>query len=194
MSIKIAIFASGTGSNAEKIIDYFNHSAGIKEIKVALIVCNKPGAGVLNIAAKNNIPAILLDKEKFLRGNGYADELKAADIDFIILAGFLWKVPTPLVAAYSNKILNIHPALLPKYGGKGMYGNFVHEAVLAAGDNESGITIHVVDELYDHGHHIFQAVCPVLPDDTPATLAARIHLLEHANYPRVIEEFIRHNA
>jgi phosphoribosylglycinamide formyltransferase-1 len=203
MSINIAIFASGAGSNAEKIIEYTSpltppdrvEKGGAKmegkskAYKVALIVCNKAGAGVLEVAKTHNIPAMLLDKEKFFRGNAYVDELKAAQIDAIVLAGFLWKVPPALVHAYPNRILNIHPALLPKYGGKGMYGNFVHEAVIAAGDKESGITIHVVDELYDHGHHIFQAICPVLPGDTPATLAARIHALEHANYPKVIEEF-----
>ncbi len=204
MSINIAIFASGAGSNAEKIIAYTSRfiparpingeeksDDGKSPIKVSLIVCNKPGAGVLDIAKKNNIPAILLDKEKFFRGDAYVNELKEANIDFIVLAGFLWKIPAALVRAYSGKILNIHPALLPKYGGKGMYGHFVHEAVIASGDRESGITIHVVDELYDHGHHIFQAFCPVLPGDTPDTLAARIHALEHNNYPRVIEEFIR---
>ncbi|HWB28522.1 MAG TPA: phosphoribosylglycinamide formyltransferase [Chitinophagaceae bacterium] len=190
MSINIAVFASGKGSNAEKIIEYFNNVPNKKNIRVNLIVSNKAGAGVFDIAKKNNIPTILLDKEKFFRGDAYIVELKAAQVDFIVLAGFLWKVPLALVGAYSNKILNIHPALLPKYGGKGMYGNFVHEAVIAARDQESGITIHVVDELYDHGHHIFQAICPVLPDDTPETLANRIHKLEHASYPRVIEEFI----
>ncbi len=190
MSIKLAVFASGAGSNAEKIIQYFNHSDPKKNIEVAVIVCNKPHAGVLDIAKNHNIPAILLNKEKFFRGNGYADELKEARIDAIVLAGFLWKIPSALVSAYNNRILNIHPALLPKYGGKGMYGNFVHEAVIAADDDESGITIHIVDEQYDHGHHIFQAICPVLPGDTPATLAARIHALEHANYPKVIEEFV----
>ncbi len=199
MSVNIAIFASGAGSNAKKIIEYFNQSPLYQpnqpilanNIKISLIACNKPGAGVLGIAESFNIPSILLDKEKFFRGNAYADELKAAGINIIVLAGFLWKVPSALVNAFPGKIINIHPALLPKYGGKGMYGHFVHEAVIASGDKESGITIHVVDELYDHGKHIFQAICPVLPDDTPDTLAAKIHALEHANYPRVIEEFIR---
>lgn len=189
MGINIAVFASGAGSNAAKIIEHFNHGGSKKDIKVGVIVCNKPGAGVFNIAEKNNIPTILLEKERFFRGDAYVPVLQEAGINAIVLAGFLWKVPAALVHAYNNKILNIHPALLPKYGGKGMYGNFVHEAVIAAGDTESGITIHVVDEQYDHGHHIFQAVCPVLPDDTAATLAGRIHELEHANYARVIEEF-----
>jgi len=199
MRVNIAIFASGAGSNARKIIEYFSNppqnlpdtANSIKNnITVSLVACNKPGAGVLDIAAEYNIPTILLDKEQFFRGNAYVDELKEAGINIIVLAGFLWKVPSALVNAYPGKIINIHPALLPKYGGKGMYGNFVHAAVIAAGDTESGITIHVVDELYDHGQHIFQATCPVLPGDTPESLAARIHGLEHANYPKVIEAFI----
>jgi len=184
---RIAIFASGAGSNAKKIIEYFaSHAA----IQVALIVCNKPGAGVLAIADQYGIPTLLIEKEKFFRGNAYVEELKKAQIDFIILAGFLWKIPAALIHAYPNKIINIHPALLPKYGGKGMYGQFVHEAVLATREKESGITVHIVDELYDHGQMIFQASCPVLPTDTAATLAQRIHALEHQHYPQVIEQFI----
>jgi phosphoribosylglycinamide formyltransferase-1 len=163
-----------------------------QNIKISLIACNKPGAGVLDIARQFNIPSILLDKEKFFKGNAYVDELKEAHINIIVLAGFLWKVPTALINAFPRKIINIHPALLPKYGGKGMYGHFVHEAVIASGDKESGITIHLVDELYDHGQAIFQAICPVLPGDTPDMLAERIHALEHANYPKVIEEFVKH--
>ena len=188
---RIAIFASGAGSNARQIIEYFaNHAA----IQVVLVVCNKPGAGVLNIAAQYDIPTLLIEKQQFFRGNAYMDELKASHINFIILAGFLWKIPSALIQAYANKIINIHPALLPKYGGKGMYGQFVHEAVIAASDKESGITIHKVDELYDHGQTIFQITCPVLPDDTPATLAQRIHALEHQHYPQVIEAFILENT
>jgi phosphoribosylglycinamide formyltransferase-1 len=187
---RIAIFASGAGSNAKQIIEYFtNHIT----VQVALVVCNKPGAGVLAIAAQYNVPTLLIEKEQFFRGNAYVDELKKASIDFIVLAGFLWKIPSALIHAYPNKIINIHPALLPKYGGKGMYGQFVHEAVLAARESESGITIHIVDELYDHGQMIFHASCPVFPDDTPATLAQRIHALEHKHYPEVIEQFVMNN-
>ena len=187
---RIAIFASGAGSNAKQIIEYFtNHAV----VQVALVVCNKPGAGVLTIAAQYNVPALHIEKEKFFKGNAYVDELKEVKIDFIILAGFLWKIPPALIQAYPNKIINIHPALLPKYGGKGMYGQFVHEAILAAHEAESGISIHIVDELYDHGQIIFHASCPVLPDDTPATLAQRIHALEHKHYPEVIEQFILDN-
>jgi len=185
--MNIAIFASGAGSNARKIIEYFRNSA---TVKIALVVCNKPRAGVLSIAADNQIPAILIEKEQFFRGNAYVDELKNAGIDFIVLAGFLWKIPSALIKAYPDKIVNIHPALLPKYGGKGMYGNFVHEAVIAAKDKESGITIHWVDELYDHGSVIFQAFCPVYPEDTAATLAERIHVLEHQHYPAIIEKVL----
>ena len=152
----IAIFASGAGSNARKIIEHFSQHP---KIRVDLIVCNKPTAGVLNIADEHGIPTLILDKEQFFRGNAYVDEFKVDDIEFIVLAGFLWKVPDALVHAYPGKIVNIHPALLPKYGGKGMYGNFVHEAVIANKENESGISIHLVDEVYDHGKIIFQATC-----------------------------------
>ena len=185
--IRIAIFASGAGSNARKIIEHFSHHP---KIRVELIVCNKPQAGVLNIADEHGIPTLILDKEQFFRGNSYVDEFKADDIDFIVLAGFLWKVPNALIHAYPEKIVNIHPALLPKYGGKGMYGNFVHQAVIDNKETESGISIHIVDEVYDHGKIIFQAKCEVKKDDTPDSLAARIHELEHKHYARVIEELL----
>jgi formyltetrahydrofolate-dependent phosphoribosylglycinamide formyltransferase len=184
---RMAIFASGAGSNAQKIIDHFKKNAAVD---IALIVCNKPGAGVLSIAEREGIPFLLIDKERFFRGDGYVDELKKHDIRFIVLAGFLWKIPAALIGAFPGKIINIHPALLPAYGGKGMYGNFVHEAVITAGEKESGITIHYVDGHYDNGDIIFQARCPVLDSDTPASLAGRIHELEHAHYPRVIESLI----
>ena len=188
-AVRIAIFASGAGSNAQKIIDHFRDS---QSINIALIVCNKPGAGVLGIAEREHIPVLLIEKEPFFRGNGYVDELKAARIDFIVLAGFLWKVPATLTAAYPNKIVNIHPALLPRYGGKGMYGMHVHEAIIAAGETESGITIHYVDNVYDNGAVIFQATCAIEPGDTPAMLAQKVHLLEHTHYPRVIQEVVAH--
>lgn len=185
----VAIFASGAGSNAQKIIDHFRHSTSVK---IALIVCNKPGAGVLNIAAREGIPTLLIEKEQFFRGNGYLEELKAAGIDFIVLAGFLLKVPATLIAGYANRIVNIHPALLPRYGGKGMYGKFVHEAIIVAGDPESGITIHFVDNVYDNGAIIFQATCTIEAGDTAEILAQKVHQLEHAHYPRIIEEVIGH--
>ena len=184
---RIAIFASGAGSNAKKIIDYFK---GHSIIKVCLIVCNKPGAGVIEIAAKENIPILLIEKEQFFRGDGYVADLIKAEIDFIVLAGFLWKIPETLIQSYRNRIINIHPALLPKYGGKGMYGSKVHEAVIAAGEKKSGITIHYVDEHYDNGDVIFQASCPVYADDTADTLAERIHKLEHENFAKIIEECV----
>lgn len=183
----IAIFASGAGSNAQQIINRFgNHPT----IKVALIVCNKPGAGVLTIAKKHGIPSLLIEKEVFFKGNAYLDVLQQHNIHFIVLAGFLWKVPVALIKAYPQKIVNIHPALLPAYGGKGMYGHFVHEAVIANKETQSGITIHYVDELYDHGAVIKQAACTVTQIDTPETLAAKIHVLEHEHFPQVIEEVI----
>ncbi len=185
---RLAIFASGQGSNAQKIIDHFrNHPS----IKVALVVCNNPVAGVLKIAEKENIPALIIEKEKFFRSNDYLDELKKNRIDLIVLAGFLWKLPSSLLKAYPDKVINIHPALLPEYGGKGMYGLHVHEAVLANKEKESGISIHYVDEIYDHGKIIFQAKCPVLENDTTDSLAQRIHALEHEYYPVVIEEVVR---
>lgn len=184
---QIAIFASGAGSNAARIIEHFKDDP---DIKVGLIICNKPGAGVLTIAEKEGIPYVMVEKEVFFRGNAYVDELQARHIDFIVLAGFLWKVPLALVKAYKGRIINIHPALLPKYGGKGMYGKFVHEAVIAAGEKESGITIHYVDELYDHGQIIFQASCEISVDDTAESLAGKIHHLEHEHFPRVIQEVI----
>ncbi|HWB91166.1 MAG TPA: phosphoribosylglycinamide formyltransferase [Puia sp.] len=187
--MNLAIFASGTGTNAARIIDHFR---GSSRIKVSLIVCNKPGAGVLDVAGREGIPALVIDKEVFFRGGAYVDELSKKKIDFIVLAGFLWKIPEALVKAFPGRIINIHPALLPKYGGKGMYGRFVHEAVIAAADKETGITIHYVDEQYDHGQPIFQAKILVEPGDTPETLAKKVHLLEYEHFPRVIEEVITH--
>lgn len=183
----IAIFASGAGSNAQAIINHFKNSAAVK---IALIVSNKPEAGVLKIAEKENILSLIIEKEKFFRGNAYVDELKEKRIDFVVLAGFLWKVPSSLIKAYPNKIVNIHPALLPKYGGKGMYGAHVHEAVIANKETESGITIHYVDELYDHGSIILQAKCEVTETDTPQSLAGKIHVLEHKHYPVAIENLL----
>ncbi len=182
--IHLAIFASGTGSNARKLMERF---AQHPKARVSLLVSNKPGAGALHHAADLGINTLLIEKDRFSNGDAYLPELEAAGIDFIVLAGFLWKIPSALVAAYPQRIINIHPALLPNYGGKGMYGRHVHEAVIANGDSESGITIHYVDEQYDHGATIFQAYCPVLPDDTADTLAERIHALEHAHFSKVVE-------
>jgi len=183
----LAIFASGAGSNAQAIINYFkNHSS----IRISLIVSNKPQAGVLAIAERENIPSIIIEKEKFFRGDAYLPELKKATIDFIVLAGFLWKVPEKLIEAYRNAIVNIHPALLPKYGGKGMYGEKVHETVIANKEKESGITIHYVDEFYDHGRIFFQASFNLAPDETADTLAKKIHELEYRHYPEQIARWL----
>ncbi|NOT50951.1 MAG: phosphoribosylglycinamide formyltransferase [Chitinophagaceae bacterium] len=184
----IAVFASGAGSNAQKIIDHFRSHPSIN---VSLIVCNNPSAGVLQIANKEGIPVLLIEKERFIRGDAYIKELEEHTIGFIVLAGFLWKIPAALITMYPGKIINIHPALLPKYGGKGMYGKAVHQAVINAGENESGITIHYVDEVYDHGKTIFQARCPVLSSDTAESLAQRIHKLEHEHYSQVIESLLK---
>ena len=150
-------------------------------------MCNKAGVGVLEIAKKWGIEAILVEKEGFFGPKSCILALKQRNIDFIVLAGFLWKIPAELVAAYPRRIANIHPALLPKYGGKGMYGMRVHEAVLAAGEKESGISVHYVNEHYDEGDIVFQARCTVEPSDTPADLAAKIHMLEHAHFAKVVE-------
>jgi len=183
----IAIFASGTGTNAANIIQYFKQK---KTAKVVLIVYNNQFAGVLKIAETNSIHSLIIQKEKFLKGDAYIPELKNAGVDFIVLAGFLWKIPALIINEYRDKIINIHPALLPKFGGKGMYGNFVHEAVLSAKEKESGITIHFVDEFYDNGKTIFQTTCPVYENDTTETLAKRVHELEYKYFPKVIEELI----
>lgn len=185
---KIAIFASGTGTNAQKIIDYFRTNA---EISVSLIVSNKPDAGVIRIAHSEQIPSLVIEKEKFFRGNAYTDELKSVDISLIVLAGFLWKIPPALVKAFPDAIVNIHPALLPHYGGKGMYGHHVHDAVIAASDQQTGITIHMVDEQYDHGKNIFQATVTVAADDDATTIAGKVQVLEHEFYPRVIESLLK---
>lgn len=184
---RVAIFASGEGTNAQQIIKKF---AGAGHIKIALIVCNKQGAGVLSIAEKNGIPALLTEKEQFFNGDHYLPELQKQQVDFIVLAGFLWKIPLPLIQAYPKKIINIHPALLPKHGGKGMYGSKVHEAVIAGKEKESGISIHYVDEIYDHGEIIFQAACTVDENDSAESLAQKIHSLEHTHYPQVIADLI----
>ena len=185
--IHIAIFASGSGTNAGKLITYFrNHPS----VSIRLIVCNNPKAKVLDIAAEHKIEVLLIEKARFFEGDGYLEILKEKGIDWIVLAGFLWKVPVALIKAYAEKIINIHPALLPKYGGKGMYGKYVHEAVIAGKETSSGITIHLVDEIYDHGRVIFQAECAVDPADTPETLAKKIQALEHEYFGKIVEEVV----
>lgn len=188
--IQIAVFASGAGSNAQRIIEHFNTEQHAKA-RVSLVVCNKPGAGVLSVAEKAGVATLMIERERFFRGDGYVPELAAYNISFVVLAGFLWKVPQTLIEAFPRRIVNIHPALLPKWGGKGMYGAFVHQAVIEAAEKESGITIHYVDEHYDHGDVIFRATCPVTEGDTPEMLAQKVHLLEHRHYPAVIEEIVK---
>jgi phosphoribosylglycinamide formyltransferase 1 len=186
---KIAIFASGAGSNARKILEYSKSNP--QSYIVALIFSNKPAAGVLDIAAEYGVPFIIIEKEEFFRGHHYLPRLKGAEIDLIVLAGFLWKIPQALIDTYRNKIINIHPALLPKFGGKGMYGVHVHQAVLDAGEKETGITIHYVDEHYDHGDVIFQVRCKVEAGETADSLAQKIHLLEHEWFPKIIERVVK---
>jgi phosphoribosylglycinamide formyltransferase-1 len=187
----IAIFASGAGSNALKIMQFFEQHP---TISVDLLICNKPGAGVIHHAEKQGVPVLLIEKDRFFRGDAYIPVLQQHRISFIVLAGFLWKIPASLIAVYPNKMLNIHPALLPKFGGKGMYGENVHRAVLDSGEKESGISIHLVNEHFDEGKVIFQSSCPIEPNETPHSLAQKVHQLEHANYPRVIETFVIENS
>ncbi len=184
---RIAIFASGSGSNAEKIADYF---AGSTDVSIDLIVSNNPKAGVIDRARRLHIPVLLFDRTTFYQTDRITQLLQQQGIDLIVLAGFMWLMPAGLVQAFPNRIVNIHPALLPKFGGKGMYGHFVHEAVVAAQDTESGITIHFVNEHYDEGAPIFQANCPVAPTDTPDDVARKVQALEHDHYPRVVAEVL----
>lgn len=184
--IRIAILASGSGSNAENIAGYFKNNT---EVSIALVGANKADAYVLERAKKLEIPSLVFSKADMISGQLEAD-LKAAQIDWIVLAGFLLKIPQSLVTAFPNKIINIHPALLPAYGGKGMYGMNVHKAVIAAKEKESGITIHYVNENYDEGAIIFQGHCAISETDSPEDLAQKIHQLEYANFPRVIGEVL----
>ena len=185
---RIAIFASGSGSNAEKIMSHFrDHDFG----EVSVVLSNKPDALVLERSARFNIRSLVFNRDEFYGSSRIQDLLSELGIDLIVLAGFLWLIPEDLIRIYPERIVNIHPALLPKYGGKGMYGRHVHEAVIASGDKESGISIHYVNEVYDEGRIIFQERCEVKPDDTPESLARRIHGLEHKHYPLVIEKLLQ---
>ncbi|MFC2129456.1 phosphoribosylglycinamide formyltransferase [Bacteroidota bacterium] len=183
----MAVFASGSGTNAENIIRFFRPN---NKIDIKLIVSNKPDAKVLERAENHNVDHFVFTREQFYQSDYVVQQLQHFKIDFIVLAGFLWLIPENLIKAYPDKIVNIHPALLPKYGGKGMYGSRVHESVIANKEKESGITIHYVNERYDEGNIIYQATCPVEEEDTPDSLAAKIHELEYAYYPKVIEELL----
>ena len=185
--IRLAIFASGTGTNAQKIIQYFDQN---DQVEVSLIVSNKPDAGVLNFAEHYDIPSMIIDRDFFYHSDQMVFELNHQSIDYIILAGFLWLVPPYLVKSFPKKIINIHPALLPKYGGKGMYGKHVHAAVKKAGDLKSGITIHYVNEKYDDGAIIFQTSCELTPVDAPQDIQKKVQFLEHQYYPKVIEKVV----
>lgn len=184
---RIAVFASGSGSNAQRIAEYF---AGTGSLEITAIYSNNSGAFVLERAKLLGIPSVLFNRNDFYNSSFVLDDLKSREIDWIILAGFLWLIPEPILKAYPQRIINIHPALLPAYGGKGMFGMKVHEAVIAACEMQSGITIHHVNELYDEGDIIFQATCQVHTGDTPEMLAAKIHELEYEHFPVVIEKLV----
>jgi phosphoribosylglycinamide formyltransferase-1 len=184
---RIAIFASGSGSNAQRIAEFFD---GKGLLEISAIYCNNPGAYVLERAKTAGIPSVLFNRNDFYNSSFILNDLKSRNIDWIILAGFLWLIPESILKAYPQRVINIHPALLPAYGGKGMFGMKVHESVIAAGEKESGITIHYVNEHYDKGDIIFQARCPINKEDTPEILAAKIHELEYMHFPKVIQELI----
>jgi phosphoribosylglycinamide formyltransferase-1 len=184
----IAIFASGSGTNAENLIKFFRTSP-FGKIKVVLT--NRPDAGVIDRAQSLEIESIVFTREQFYNSEVVLDLLFERDIDYIVLAGFLWLVPDYLLKPFENKIVNIHPALLPKYGGKGMYGRRVHKAVIDAGDAESGITIHHVNQDYDEGDIIFQARCDIGAGETPESLARKIHELEYTHFPTVVESLLK---
>ena len=185
--VRLGIFASGEGSNAQNFINYFRNR---KDVTISLIVSTKKEAGVIQKAIDEQIPDLILDKESFYNTDLVLNELKAK-VDFIVLAGFLWMIPPNIIKAYEGKMVNIHPALLPKYGGKGMFGKKVHEAVIHNKEKESGMTIHYVNENYDEGKIIFQGKCVVEPSDTPEALEKKIHELEYEFYPKVVEEILQ---
>jgi len=184
---KLAIFASGAGTNAEAIMAHF---AAHPTIGVALLLSNNTNAGALQRAKKFGIPSKTFARFQFRESGEVLSWLKDAGVTHIVLAGFLWLVPQNLLKAFPQRIINIHPALLPKFGGKGMYGSKVHESVIASGDVETGITIHEVNEHFDEGKILFQATCPVHPGDNPDAVAQKVHALEHAHFPKVIEKWI----
>ncbi|HLO89833.1 MAG: phosphoribosylglycinamide formyltransferase [Chloroflexota bacterium] len=184
---RIAVFASGNGSNAQHITEYFSKN---DSVKVAAIYCNNPKAYVIQRAAALNIPLVLFDREKFYAEDTILKDLISRKIDLIVLAGFLWLMPGNILKCYHHRIINIHPALLPKYGGKGMFGSAVHEAVIDNKEKESGITVHLIDEMYDRGQTLLQIKCEVTDEDTPETLAEKIHHLEYEYYPKVILGYI----
>jgi phosphoribosylglycinamide formyltransferase-1 len=184
---KIAIFVSGKGTNAQKIIQYFQNR---KDIEASLVCSNNPRSEVLELAHSLNINQLIFNKETLNSPDGVIHFLNEKGITHIVLAGFLWLVPVHLIEIFKNKIINIHPALLPKYGGKGMFGLNVHEAVKAAGERETGITIHLVNERYDEGQYLFQEKVDLTGAETAQEIAQKVQELEHQYYPRVIERWI----
>lgn len=184
---RIAIFASGSGSNAENIVNYFAQNS---EIEISLILTNNPNAFVLERAKKLGIKSLIFTKDEFYKTDKILQFLNENSINLIVLAGFLLKIPKNLIGSFPDKIINIHPALLPKFGGKGMYGDHVHKAIIEANETESGITIHYVNENYDEGKIIFQAKCEVLSTDTHEDVAAKIHELEYEHFPEVIKSIL----
>lgn len=187
--INLALFASGNGTNVQQISEYF---ANVPDVTVSCVVVNRKNIYVTERARKLSIECFYFDRDDFYNSDKVTKLLKQRKIDYIVLAGFLWLVPSDILKLYEGKILNIHPALLPKYGGKGMYGHHVHQAVIEAKEKQSGITIHYVNEQYDSGDIIFQATCDISPSDTPEDLAQKIHLLEKEYFPKVIDQVIRH--
>jgi len=184
---KIVIFASGSGTNAENIIKHFQNTTNIK---VVAVLSNRRSAGVLKRAHDLNVKALLFDKEALYHTNDVLNILKDIKPDLIVLAGFLWLFPSNIIQEFPDRIINIHPALLPKYGGKGMYGSRVHESIITNREKESGITIHYVNEKYDEGNTIFQAKTKIEPDDTAESLAEKIHQLEYQHFPKVIQQLL----
>lgn len=184
---RVVIFASGSGSNAENLIRFFQNRDNVSVIQV---LTNNPRAKVLDRCKNLNVSALSFNRTAFLESNDVLNLLKVTNPDLIVLAGFLWKIPENILKAFPNKIINIHPALLPKYGGKGMYGMHVHEAVVQNNETESGITIHYVNENYDEGAIIFQSKCTVSPSDKSEKVAAKIHELEMEYFPKVVESIL----
>jgi phosphoribosylglycinamide formyltransferase-1 len=184
---RVAIFASGSGTNAENIVKYFH---GKPRISISCICTNRSDAYVIERSKKLDIPIMVFSREDFYESGNVLNYLEQNTIDWIVLAGFLWLIPRNLIDRFPFRIINIHPALLPKYGGKGMYGDRVHKAVIENRDRQSGITIHYVNHEYDKGNIIFQATCPVSPSDTPETLATKVHQLEYEFFPKIIEKVV----
>lgn len=187
---RIAIFASGNGTNTERIMEYFSSN---NDVKIELILSNNPNAGVLQRARKFDVETMVFTREELYKSDKVVDTLLNKEIDLVVLAGFLWLVPSSILKQFPDRIINIHPALLPKYGGKGMFGHHVHEAVIRNKEKQSGITIHYVNEHYDEGNIIFQATCNISDDETADSLASKIHELEYQHFPVEIEKLLNAN-